>query len=333
MATTKEIDDFKLKLETIVSFDEDTILSNPDWGTIDFTAGKPDCERLFTLARQYQNMPLNLLPDGILTQITPHAEPIINTLERIVNFRIEDTSNPSQIRTEILSNLKSNVDNFFKLSFQYLPYLAYQRGDVDRNLRQLSKTITAAEDEARDAKEAISKLEQEARTIVETARELSVTVGVAHFSNDFNDESISNATTSKFWLTATAISASATLISSILLGGLAIWYDYPQERVFAVISSKILIITILISTTLWCGKLYKASQHLYTVNKQRAHALRTFQAFYQSTDDEPTKNAVLLETTRSIFAITPSGYIDAQDQQNDGSLKILEVIKNIAPKP
>jgi hypothetical protein len=39
---------------------------------------------------------------------------------------------------------------------------------------------------------------------------------------------------------------------------------------------------------------------------------------------------VLLETTRSIFALTNTGYLDGSDGTNDGAVKILEVIKSAA---
>lgn len=49
----------------------------------------------------------------------------------------------------------------------------------------------------------------------------------------------------------------------------------------------------------------------------------------QLTSDDAARNAVLMETTKSIFAITPSGYLDGE-VPSDGRLKIVEVVKCIA---
>lgn len=50
-----------------------------------------------------------------------------------------------------------------------------------------------------------------------------------------------------------------------------------------------------------------------------------------ATSDESTKNAVLLETTRSIFAIGSTGYLDPTEAGSDSGMKIMEIIKNSAP--
>jgi hypothetical protein len=48
----------------------------------------------------------------------------------------------------------------------------------------------------------------------------------------------------------------------------------------------------------------------------------------KATDDTATRNAVLLETTRSIFAIAPSGYLESGDSSADTGSKVLEIVKS-----
>ncbi|MFZ1547427.1 MAG: hypothetical protein WAT12_10065, partial [Candidatus Nitrotoga sp.] len=79
--------------------------------------------------------------------------------------------------------------------------------------------------------------------------------------------------------------------------------------------------------TIWCGRIYKALKHQSTVNKHRANALKTFQAFVKAASNDNTRDAVLIETTRSIFASSPSGYLDTTDTPSDPSTKVLEIIK------
>lgn len=78
------------------------------------------------------------------------------------------------------------------------------------------------------------------------------------------------------------------------------------------------------------SRIYKALKHQITVNKHRANALKTFQAFVKAASNDNTRDAVLIETTRSIFANSPSGYLDTTDASSDSNTKILEIIKGSA---
>ena len=83
-------------------------------------------------------------------------------------------------------------------------------------------------------------------------------------------------------------------------------------------------------STIWCGKNYRATKHQESVNQHRKNSLSTFRAFVEATDDPTTKEAVLLETTRSIFAQSPSGYLSNTDSVNADNLKIVEMVKRIS---
>ena len=73
--------------------------------------------------------------------------------------------------------------------------------------------------------------------------------------------------------------------------------------------------------------MYKTNKHQESVNKHRANALKTFQAFVEATNDPTVRDAVLMETTRSIFAFTPSGYLSESDRGPDAGSRVVEVIK------
>ena len=103
-----------------------------------------------------------------------------------------------------------------------------------------------------------------------------------------------------------------------------------NSLLFQIMLSKLVILLILITATLWCGKIYKGFMHLSTLNKHRALSLQTFQAFSQATKDPHVKDAVLLETTRSIFGNVSSGFLDVGPKNPDSNMKVLEMIKSVA---
>jgi K+-sensing histidine kinase KdpD len=132
----------------------------------------------------------------------------------------------------------------------------------------------------------------------------------------------------RLWLWFTGALALSTIGAAILAYFMPFPSDAGPAKLLQLLTSKVVVLAVLITATVWCGRIYKGTKHQASMNDHRANALKTFQAFVKSTSDEATRNAVLLETTRSIFAVGQSGYLDGAAQQDDGSTKVLEIIKN-----
>jgi hypothetical protein len=83
---------------------------------------------------------------------------------------------------------------------------------------------------------------------------------------------------------------------------------------------------------IWCTRNYSAARHNQVVNQHRRNALNTFRAFTEAAaGDEATKNAVLLEATRSIFAPQPTGYGKGENEPQPAA-QILEVFRGVTDK-
>ena len=329
MATDQEINDFISQADSCLAFDMDRLVSRQEWGAINFETGRDDIERIFLLVNLLRTLPLRHLPNNKLPGFTSSLKNICDALKQIDNFKIEQ-QDPSGVKESLVDKIRRLVDSFYDAVHIYAPYLAYQRGDVDRNIQTLTQVIKDTESYAVRASQEIKEKREEIDRIVSATREASAKAGVAHFTKDFLEEANDQNKSASTWLKRTTKAAIATFIFAFLFIIYSLFFDIPADRQIQIISSKVLLIIILISTTLWCGRMYKAAQHLYTINKHRANALTTFQAFIQATDDQQTRDAVLLETTRSIFTITASGYIEGGDGGvQDGALKVVEVVKNL----
>jgi hypothetical protein len=76
------------------------------------------------------------------------------------------------------------------------------------------------------------------------------------------------------------------------------------------------------------AKNYRTHRHLVVVNQHRQSALRTFEAFIKAASgDDQTKNAVLLEATRCIFAPANTGYLGGEEE--NPSNRIIEIFKTV----
>jgi len=98
------------------------------------------------------------------------------------------------------------------------------------------------------------------------------------------------------------------------------------------ISTKFILLGILISSSFWCGKNYRSLKHLSVINKHRSMSIQTLQAFVAAAKDVNIKDAVVLEGARSIFGNVPTGYIDTKVASSDGDIKLFEIAKSVISK-
>lgn len=80
-----------------------------------------------------------------------------------------------------------------------------------------------------------------------------------------------------------------------------------------------------------CLRSYRANLHLAIIDEHRANSLATFEAFIhaQGADDD-TKQQVIRETTKTIFATPTTGLVEQKDE--GGGMQIVEIIKAIGAR-
>lgn len=103
-----------------------------------------------------------------------------------------------------------------------------------------------------------------------------------------------------------------------------------QGQLVQKLSTKLFILALLITATVWCGRNYKALRHLATINRHRSLSIRTLQAFAHAATDNQAKDAVLMEATRAVFGNVPTGFIDGGG--SDGDLKVVEIARSVIPR-
>ena len=185
-----------------------------------------------------------------------------------------------------------------------------------RAVEQVLKDLGARRDEANQALKAIN----DART----------QIIVGKYGEVFKKEADEQVKTSRWWLYATI----GTSVFTTALAGAALVFhllhpmgvDYPLSQAVQVSVIQLSILSVLYYGILLCGKNYKACRHNATVNRHRQHALDTFEDFAKSADKDPkVLNAVLLQTTQTIFCQQTTGYIEASDD-GKAPTQILELI-------
>jgi hypothetical protein len=326
MAKEDKIKNLQAEINKVLAFRDQPLVTRPEWGAINFITAEKDLQRIFSIAQMLEALPLDSLSDNIADKISESLSRAKPYLDSINKFTIEQ-SNAPQTRNTLVDQVHAATNNILEVVTPWIPFLAYQKGDISENISKLSKAITQANSVLDTTKTDIERKSAEIDSIIVKAREASAGAGAAVFTQDFLKESKDLERQAFPWLKAAAWFGGAT----VAIAG-ATWFwtpaglDYGQ--IIQKVASKLVALSVLLTATIWCGRLYKALRHQAAVNKHRALSLQTFQAFSVAASDTQTKNAVLLETTRSIFALQDTGLVDSSGSDRESN--VIEIAKSVA---
>jgi hypothetical protein len=328
MATEQLVNEIREICTTCTSTDIDKLVSNPDWGKLNFETGRSDLQRAFSIFNDLLVLPIDILPDQVITKVIQTGKPLQDTILSIQSFDITTGGDSVQNRDTIVATLKKQVDSFYIDTQQWIPYLLYQKGDIQRNISDLTEAVKNAHGMVESTKTDIETKKGEIDGIIVAAREASASAGVAHFTADFSSEAEKLQDNAKNWLIATGILGGITLVSSIGFLFLTLQPNSSYATV-QIITTKLIILGLLFTGTLWCGRIYKALMHQVTVNRHRANSIKTFQAFNQAASNDASRDAVLMETTKAIFGQGTTGYLDKESGSSGDQLRIVEMVKHV----
>jgi hypothetical protein len=327
MAAEQAVKALQAVIGAVLGFRERDLQHRAKWGSIGFEKAGPDINRVFEILAHLSVLPLEYLTDGAISQIQAATTSTAEVFNRVDQFNIEQ-ANPTQIRDNLISEIHGQADQLYQFASPWVPFLAYQKGDVAKNIEALTTSVTSAQTLVNEAKADIAERQGEIETIITQAREASASAGAAVFTQDFKNEAADLNKRGLFWLKITAALAAATLAAAIVMW-LSPINGLDAAAIIQRFGGKLAVLVVLFTATLWSGKTYNALMHLATVNRHRALSLQTFQAFSHAASDLGTKDAVLMEATRAIFGSVPTGFLDAKASGGDGDLKIVEIAKSL----
>ena len=313
MADEKAIDELKTGLQNLLQYDDQDLIAKPEWGTVTFLNAKNDIETILATARDLDALPLEHLTNNQARAISRQIESCSNILQTVAEFSVDEGGYvPSHRRDEIANEVGSAAETLLETTAPQIPYLAYKRGDVADNISNLRRVLRESEDALENSIAETTSKKTEIDRIVAAAREAAASAGVATFTQEFDDESRKLGAQSRAWLIATGLLAVATLSQIVIPME---WFALIQTEsasltMIQAVFTKAASITILLTCTIWSGRIYRALVHQSSVNRHRALSLRTFQAFAEAADDPHIKDAVLLEATRAIFGSSTTGLVE-----------------------
>ena len=332
MPTQQKIDELKAELSKVTKYKDKQLINRADWGVIGFEKAREDFELVFSITTDLTDLPLQYLTDNAIESITSCLPQVTAQLENIDIFDL-NVGDAGSIRDGISRELNSAAEQLNAIASPHIPYLAYRRGDISSNIAALNSAVTQAEGRLDEAKTTIEGKVEEIDGIISAARDAAASVGVATFTQEFNDEAADLKNRSVWWLAATGLFAVLTIGAAILS------YRWPEVSLDAGawetlrnVVSKAAIIAVLFTGTVWCGRIYRALMHQATINRHRALSLKTFQAFVAATDDDRIKDTVLMAATRTVFGRMPTGLVNENGSGQDSEVNFVEIGRSSSEK-
>jgi hypothetical protein len=329
MATKEQVEELRKICQSGLGLSIEKLVSRPEtWGEINFERARPSLETAHFLFNAYATLPVEILPQNEIQQLTSHLRAVASNMEGINKFRLA-TDNPRAQSDQMTAALNEAVDAAVRGSFAPLPFLAYHRGDVDAQLAKLEEYRDLAKKAFEETQALIAEKTKHVDDAVTAARNTAAKAGAAVFTQDFFEEAKRQEDGAFWWLLTCGGFAAGAVAAAIVS---FIWFQPPENASVAYVLqftvTKLVVIGGLITAAVWCGNIYRALRHQIAINRHRGNGLKTFQAFIEAAGDrQEVRDAVLLETTRSIFAVVPSGFLNATETNADGGLRAADAAK------
>ena len=291
--------------------------------------------RVIDLFNRLRNSDLEPVPTETIGHLKAVADEVAGALQSIVDFDISAGNNPQATRQHYIQAVldsyeaaKRTIGPVIALSF------AWNRGiHMNEAREEVREELNKIREMANQAQNNLGiKLEQANRT-VSAIRDRAGEVGVAEHARVFEDAATDFEREKNRWLQflkylygGGAFLAIANLSIVVILivqnAGL------ETEAVIQLAVAKLLLFSFVYYIVVWAARIHRAASHNEIVNHHRALALKTFDKFVAAAGDEPTKQAVLLRTTESIFGHRPSGFSEPAPDSSSVA-KLMEIVRGV----
>lgn len=319
------------RLEKMLSYSIEELTREEQLGTqFSFKEIEDFFVKTIDLFKRVKEVNLREVPYNLLKAFNGEIDNAITYFDQAKTFNAA-VNNAVNTRNTLITNIQNSYDNYYTHSIPVLSVGLLNSNDLSLERSKMNQLIADLETERAKSKEESEKKLKELNDIIENAKSFAIKAGVSKHSSVFKSESEYHETEAKKWLGYTRNILIAIALVAIGLAFLGLYFKENSEIVQFTIT-KIVVLTALFYGLSITNRNYKAHKHNSIMNKHRQNALSTFETFSNAASaDDQTKNAILLETTHSIFSNQQTGYLKA-DGEAESNNKIIEIIKSATTK-
>jgi hypothetical protein len=303
-------------------------LVRPSLGEASFEQARSEFEETIDLfAELAPDEVLTSLPYPALEKIAARAESTTRVIDQIQQFALAAQANPIETRDVIANAFEAENRQNQDLLHRYIAAAAYRALDVSAVKREVDAAVSEARRKADELVAEQSAITKQMNDALRAVQESAGKAGVTIQSQIFADEADEHRKAAQTWLKSAAGFGLAALIVTIV--GLFVLRPGSTKNASDIVgyaAGRVVLLSLLLFGLGYSARQVSAHRHNEVVNRDRQNALSTFEALVTASDDVETKDAVLLEATRSIFTAQQSGYLKNEtDQQSPNT--ILEIVR------
>ncbi|MEO9870873.1 hypothetical protein [Ekhidna sp.] len=317
------------KLEQLTGLDINELTKEQELGSqLSFKDYEPWFIKTIELFKRVKSINLEQVPHNLLQAFNGQLTNAMSHLDQVKTFQ-PNQNNPASVRDQLGNQVRDQYDSYYQGTLPVLTVGLLLGNDLSIQQAKVAELLDEIKTNQEEAKKESDLTLSELQDTLKTAEEAAAKVGVSKHSKVFQLEHTDQEKKAKTWLTTTFIILGAIAVAA----GLLILFMPEAKDTYSIVQytiTKLIILSALFYALSISNRNYKAYMHNSVVNKHRQNALTTFETFSNASgSDVQTKNAVLLEATRTIFSNQQTGYLNA-DKEQESSNKIIEIIKGAA---
>ena len=277
------------------------------------------------LVTTLKNSDLGKVPYRKLESFNGELGEMIKLIGNILEFKPNQSGGLS--RENILDKAENIYNALFGAIAPIVSYLKDDHSKLEVQSKEANEILNSLKFMQNEVFEKKSSALKDAEEILKNLRDVASESGVTKYSETFANEAKENKRAANHWLIATVVLGSFSIITAYFF--LTIRPTSNEPTYYEIVHfalTKIIVFSIIYYLLVLFVKNYNAQRHNYIVNKHRQNALTTFGTFVSSTKDIDTKNAILLQTTHSIFSAQTSGYLK-NEMDSEPTQKLIEIIR------
>jgi hypothetical protein len=279
---------------------------------INFEEIVPNFQVMLDFVRQLNERDLSRLPHAELAQLRTGLNSLRAHIQQVREFTLTQDSPVTQ-RNTICENVRNSYDKVVRPLLLPLAFTSTQAADFAKLALEAQELHAKLREEAASFAASLQAMTSDAHLSLAAIKQQAADAGVSVHSQIYSEQADRHAATAKWWFAATIVATVATFVAAVLGLVLAVVYTPPDvPSALQYIVAKLIVISVLSFSVIWCSRNYRAEKHNETLNRHRANSLGTFRTFMEGAQDKATKEAILLFCANSAFGHRPSGY-DKED--------------------
>lgn len=307
--------DFVEVVDAIVAFDIESDLIRTDQlgSEHDFSSSAPMFRGIQELFREVRKVSLEHYPDIYVKTWTENAGKLRTELHNIKNYSPGGTYN-SRNRGQIAHRLELAYSECLKLFGSAIAIDVIRRFGTDE-ANTWKERIVKDQRQATEIVGELTQLRNEADLVVSRIRTAVSERGAWIHAGHFEGEAERHRKSRRIWLGGAVCLGLGVITVALLRIGEA--DAVPAMTMASAIQMNVpwlMLFTVLSFGLVWCGRGYRGASHNWIVNAHRANALTTFREFLEGTENNSTKDAVLLHAAQCVFSHQPSGFSDPKQE-------------------